>query len=133
MKRTNEVSKLVGVSRRTLQYYDDEGMLAVERSQTNHRLYDQQALERIWRILIYKEMRVELREIKQILSMSDDAQREYFRMRIHENEEKIRKLQGQNAFIARISAEGMPQKPEENEGVTYTERIQELRKNQRRK
>lgn len=93
MKRTNEVSKLVGVSRRTLQYYDDEGMLAVERSQTNHRLYDQQALERIWRILIYKEMRVELREIKQILSMSDDAQRE-----CHKNRKRMRGLHIRREF-----------------------------------
>ena len=31
MKRTNEVSKLVGVSRRTLQYYDDEGLLGAKR------------------------------------------------------------------------------------------------------
>ncbi len=30
MKRTNEVSKLAGVSRRTLQYYDDEGILVTE-------------------------------------------------------------------------------------------------------
>ena len=29
-KRTNEVSKLAGVSRRTLQYYDDEGILVTE-------------------------------------------------------------------------------------------------------
>ena len=45
MKRTNEVSKLVGVSRRTLQYYDDEGLLGAKRSELNYRLYDQQALE----------------------------------------------------------------------------------------
>ena len=41
MKKTNEVSKLAGVSRRTLQYYDDEGILVVKRSQNNHRLYDE--------------------------------------------------------------------------------------------
>ncbi|MBM6852605.1 MerR family transcriptional regulator [Mediterraneibacter glycyrrhizinilyticus] len=39
MKKTNEVSKLVGVSRRTLQYYDDEGLLKVEKSSNNHRIY----------------------------------------------------------------------------------------------
>ena len=62
MKRTNEVSKLVGVSRRTLQYYDDEGLLGAKRSELNYRLYDQQALERIWRIMIFKEMGFELAE-----------------------------------------------------------------------
>lgn len=56
MKKTNEVSKLVGVSRRTLQYYDNEGLLDVKRSKNNYRLYDENALERIWKIMLYKEM-----------------------------------------------------------------------------
>lgn len=30
MKKTNEVSELVGVSKRTLQYYDDEGLISAE-------------------------------------------------------------------------------------------------------
>lgn len=32
MKKINEVSQLVGVSKRTLQYYDDEGILLIERT-----------------------------------------------------------------------------------------------------
>ena len=56
MKKINEVSQIVGVSKRTLQYYDDEGILPIERTANNHGIYDQQALERIWQILIYKEM-----------------------------------------------------------------------------
>ena len=59
MKKTNEVSKIVGVSRRTIQYYDDEGLLMVERAPNNQRLFDEHALTRIWEILIYKEMNLE--------------------------------------------------------------------------
>ena len=32
MKKVKEVSDIVGVSKRTLQYYDDEEMLSVKRS-----------------------------------------------------------------------------------------------------
>ena len=39
-KKIEEVSKLSGVSKRTLQYYDDEGILPVKRSKNNYRLYD---------------------------------------------------------------------------------------------
>ena len=56
MKKINEVSRIVGVSKRTLQYYDDEGILQIERTANNHRVYDQHTLEQIWQILIYKEM-----------------------------------------------------------------------------
>ena len=44
MKKINEVSRLAGVSKRTLQYYDDEGLLLIERAQNNHRVYDGDAL-----------------------------------------------------------------------------------------
>ena len=35
-KKIDEVSKLSGVSKRTLQYYDDEGILPVKRSKNNY-------------------------------------------------------------------------------------------------
>lgn len=66
-KKIEEVSKLSGVSKRTLQYYDDEGILPVKRSKNNYRLYDDETMERLWKILWYKEMGFDLREIKLIL------------------------------------------------------------------
>ena len=41
MKKVNEVSRLAGVSKRTLQFYDDEGLLPAQRSKDNYRLYDE--------------------------------------------------------------------------------------------
>lgn len=66
-KKIEEVSKLSGVSKLTLQYYDDEGILPVKRSKNNYRLYDDETMERLWEILWYKEMGFDLREIKLIL------------------------------------------------------------------
>lgn len=48
-KKIDEVSKLSGVSKRTLQYYDDEGILPVKRSKNNYRLYDDETMERLWK------------------------------------------------------------------------------------
>ncbi len=128
MKRVNEVSRLVGVSRRALQYYDDEGLLVAERSEHNHRLYDQKALERIWRIMIYKEMGFDLKEIKRLLSASEIGQRKYLSLRETEIGEKISELNGQRKFISLILTQGMPRMPEESMGITYADRISELRK-----
>lgn len=77
MKKTNEMSKLAGVSKRTLQYYDDEGLLMTERTKDNHRLYDRQAMERIWEILVYKEMDFELREIRQIFQSTEEEKNQW--------------------------------------------------------
>lgn len=128
MKRISEVSRLVGVSRRTLQYYDDEGVLAAERSENNHRLYDEEALEKIWQILLYKEMGFELKEIREIFQIPDDERKEYLGQRRKEIRDEIRKLQEQAAFISVILSKGIPPKPAENEDITYVKSVENLRK-----
>ena len=52
MRKTKEVSHLVGVSKRTLQYYDDKGLLDVKRDENNYRLFDEEDMNQIWFILV---------------------------------------------------------------------------------
>lgn len=128
MKTISEVSRIVGISRRTLQYYDDEGILLTERTPNNHRVYDQSAMESIWKILVYKEMDFELQEIRQLLK-SDHAQKDvYFRKRIEAIKNQIITLKMQMKFISLVQVKGMPAKPDENSGKTYVRRIEELRR-----
>ena len=75
MKKVNEVSRLAGVSKRTLQFYDDEGLLPAQRSKDNYRLYDDAALERLWEILVYRAMGLDLKEIKDLLTLSEKQQK----------------------------------------------------------
>ena len=52
MMTVNEVSKLAGVSIRTLQYYDSIGLLKpAEYTESGYRLYDDAAMERLQQIL----------------------------------------------------------------------------------
>lgn len=127
MKKTNEMSKLAGVSKRTLQYYDDEGLLITERTNDNHRLYDREAMERIWEILVYKEMGLELREIKKVFSLSETEKAEYFKNQIIEQKKNIRTIEGKIKFISLILEQGFPEMPDENSGITYICKIAELR------
>ena len=72
MKTVNEVSKLTGVSIRTLQYYDRIGLLKpAQRTQAGYRLYDDTALERLQQILLFRELEFSLVEIKAILDAPD--------------------------------------------------------------
>lgn len=68
MMTVNEVSKLTGVSIRTLQYYDTIGLLKpAEYTESGYRLYDDTALERLQQILLFKELEFPLKEIKEII------------------------------------------------------------------
>lgn len=72
MMTVNEVSKLAGVSIRTLQYYDKIGLLKpAEYTESGYRLYDDAALEKLQQILLFRELEFPLKEIKDILNRSD--------------------------------------------------------------
>lgn len=72
MMTVNEVSKLTGVSIRTLQYYDKIGLLKPTRyTESGYRLYDDTALEMLQQILLFKELEFPLKEIKEIISRPD--------------------------------------------------------------
>lgn len=127
MKKTNEASKLVGVSKRTLQYYDDEKVFSVKRSKNNYRLYDQDALEKIWHILIYKEMGFDLSQIKQLLSAPHDTREEQFRLRVKCIEAEKERLNEMSNFISFIATNGIPQAPSEKDAITYVNGITQLK------
>lgn len=68
MMTVNEVSKLTGVSIRTLQYYDQIGLLnPAGRTEAGYRLYDDAALERLQQILLFRELEFLLKDIRKIL------------------------------------------------------------------
>ena len=69
MKKTvKEISKITGISIRTLRYYDEIGLLKPARvTEAGYRLYDDQELEKLQEILFYKELEIPLSDIKKIM------------------------------------------------------------------
>ena len=69
MMTVHEVSKLTGVSIRTLQYYDKIGLLKPSAySEAGYRLYDDTSLEKLQQILLFRELQFPLGEIKDIIN-----------------------------------------------------------------
>lgn len=90
VKKTSEISKIVGISKRTLQFYDDEGVIKAERSVKNYRLYDERSLENLWEIMIYKEMGLKLGEIKQLLEIPENEKEGFYKMYMEQLEKKLK-------------------------------------------
>lgn len=65
MMTIHEVSKLAGVSVRTLHHYDATGLLPL--TEAGYRLYDDTALARLQFILLFRELEFPLKDIKRIL------------------------------------------------------------------
>lgn len=68
MRTVHEVSKLTGVSVRTLHHYDAIGLLKPTRvTDAGYRLYDDAAIGRLQTILLFRELQFPLKEIKTII------------------------------------------------------------------
>lgn len=127
LKRIREASKLAGVSRRTLQYYDDMGILGIERSEVNYRLYSEESMQRLWEILIYKESGMKLKSIRKLLELSENDKTTYLQEYIVGLKCEIGKLQEQIRFSVWLLEYGMPEKPQENGERNYVEEIEMLK------
>lgn len=63
------LSKMAGISTRTLRYYDEIGILKPARiASSGYRVYSEREVDLLQQILFYKELGIELKVIKQILS-----------------------------------------------------------------
>lgn len=72
MKTVNEISKLTGISVRTLHHYDEIGLLKpTAMTDAGYRLYNDTALERLQHILLFRELEFPLKDIKEILDSPD--------------------------------------------------------------
>jgi DNA-binding transcriptional MerR regulator len=72
MYTVKRLADLAGVSVRTLHYYDQIGLLKPTKIAANgYRHYDDSALYRLQQILFYRELDLELLEIKEILDSPD--------------------------------------------------------------
>ena len=72
MMTVHEVSRLSGVSIRTLQYYDRIGLLhPAGYTDAGYRLYDDTDLERLQHILLFRELEFPLKDIKAIINSPD--------------------------------------------------------------
>lgn len=107
MMTVKEVSKLTGVSIRTLQYYDRIGLLApAAYTDAGYRLYDDTALERLQQILLFRELTFPLKDIKEIMSRSDYDKNKALRQQIELLQLKKEHIENLIAFARGIQLTG---------------------------
>src|ERR671933_1202262 len=102
--RVGEVAERLGVTPRTIKYYEEIGLVEPEgRSQGGFRLYGEREVERLERILRMKGMGYSLAAIREILAVQDVAQEadkvtvlgtatEHLKEREREATERIRQM-----------------------------------------
>ena len=106
----HEVSRLTGVSIRTLQYYDRIGLLPpAEYTEAGYRLYDDTALETLQQILLFRELEFPLKEIRQIIQSPAFDRRKALEQQVELLELKKERLDRLIALARGIQTTGVKQ------------------------
>ncbi|MFY0800429.1 MerR family transcriptional regulator [Peribacillus frigoritolerans] len=71
--KIGELAEMANVTKRTVDYYTNLGLLKAERSASNYRYYSVGELERLRRIEGYKRENLSLDDIKEILKKDKEA------------------------------------------------------------
>ena len=109
--RINEVVKLTGVSARTLQYYDEIGLLIPEKLNNGYRDYLDENLDKLQKILFYRFLKFKLNDIKELLEGESDnlkilkqqrelilKEKEKFEVILHNIEKTIENYKGEQTM-----------------------------------
>ena len=108
MRTVKEVSKLTGVSVRTLHYYDAIGLLEPTKvTDADYRMYDDTALSRLQNILLFRELQFPLKEIKEILDSPNFNQEEAVAQQIKLLELQYKHIGELISFAREIQTKGV--------------------------
>lgn len=103
MYTVGQLAKLFGLSRSTLLYYDEIGILSPSvRSAANYRLYSEDDAGRMERIKVYREAGLPLEAIRSLLRDGNDSVPALLEQHLHELSREIAKLRQQQHLIGEL-------------------------------
>ena len=108
MKTVTEVSRITGISVRTLHHYDAIGLLRPTAvTEAGYRLYGEEALGRLQTILLFRQLQFPLKQIRQILDSPNFDPQEALAQQIELLELQKEHLEGLIAHARQIQKTGV--------------------------
>lgn len=98
-----EVCQQVGVSRRVIQGYEKMNMVrATGKNKYGYLLYDQEAVNQIREIKMYRDMGFSMRETRELMNVSDEIRRNMLAYRIENMYQELKFLKENIELAKRI-------------------------------
>lgn len=69
----NEIIEEVGMTKRAVKYYEEKGLLTVQKDSNGYRNYTDQDVEILKRISVYRKLGIGIKDIQRILSGEDES------------------------------------------------------------
>ncbi|MEE1465672.1 MAG: MerR family transcriptional regulator, partial [Clostridium sp.] len=93
-----DVMKQSGLSKKAVQYYEDQGFIHPDKLENGYRDYDKDCLETLCTIRSLRQMGLRMKEIRAILIDQEYAPQVYEQL-IHEMDAQIVRLQDQRTML----------------------------------
>jgi DNA-binding transcriptional MerR regulator len=71
MDKIGEIAKRFGISKRTLRYWEEMGVLSSKRLENGYRFYDNENVTRIHQIVLFRKLRIPIVDIEQMYLLND--------------------------------------------------------------
>ena len=72
--KTKQVEELVGITRKNIRFYEDQGLLNVERAENGYREYHQEDVIRLQEIKLFRKMDISIEEMKLLFEKKKSLQ-----------------------------------------------------------
>lgn len=124
--KVKELADLVGISVRTLHYYDEIGLLSPEEiTDAGYRLYSNDNLEMLQQILFFRELGMPLKEIKQMVNSSSfdkqDALKQHQKMLLEKRSQLDKLIKTVEKSIKHMKGEIQMTNKEKFEGFDFSQ------------
>lgn len=102
--RIGELAERAGVSVRSLRYYEEQGLLAAQRSPSGQRLYDEDAVARVWFLQNMYQAGLTSENIRELLPCFDRGHTDIAqRVMLHDQRERLHERISQlSTVLARL-------------------------------
>lgn len=137
MKSIKEAEVLTGISRQNIRYYEKMGLLNPKRDAGNgYRKYDEEDIERLKAILLFRKLDMPLEEIRKLLDHEIDLQQALDTQKVYLQQEK-QKLEAALAFCDTIQEQDLAEldinrclqeiEEQEKRGNTFADILQDYK------
>ncbi len=137
MKSIKEAEALTGISRQNIRYYEKMGLLNPKRDAGNgYRKYDEEDIERLKAILLFRKLDMPLEEIHKLLDCEIDLQQALDTQKVYLQQEK-QKLEAALAFCDTIQEQDLAEldinrclqeiEEQEKRGNTFADILQDYK------
>ncbi|MTI67967.1 MAG: MerR family transcriptional regulator [Firmicutes bacterium] len=103
MYTIKDLKNKFNISRSTILYYDKQGLLSpTKRSSNNYRLYDEKKVDRLSKIVMYREAGISLNKIKELLDIKNTEVSNILKNRLNQVQLQIKQLKIQEKLVLEI-------------------------------